>query len=101
MATSYSQLVSDADAFEEAEDFEAARKIWRRLIGLAPVTSTSKDGLTVTFSEAMISRKLALLDSLIARAAGHGKVRHIPFEKVRVDATPTTVYDSDGYAWGY
>lgn len=103
MPSNYAQYVEEAIAFEVAGDLESALARWQLTVGSFPVTSTSKDGLTVTFSDTDRREKIAQLEKRIYAAAGYGKVRQVPVVKYPVTGPPggTTVYDADGYAWGY
>jgi hypothetical protein len=106
MALDYSQMFADADAFEVAGDLQSALNIYYRMIGPFSVTSTSKDGMTVTFDAESRNAKIAQLERRLMKASGAGKVRTVPFVVVPVNRSPPmtggdTVYDSDGYAWGW
>jgi hypothetical protein len=102
MAANYAQYVAEAVDLEEAGDLEGALARWYLTVGSFPVTSTSKDGLTVTFSDSDRREKIAQLERRLAKLAGSGKVRRIPIVKEPVSGPSGSVaYDADGYAWGY
>ena len=95
-----SEIVAHAIDLERNGDLEGALNEWYATVGAFPITSTSKDGHTVTFSGDDRNAKIAQLEKRIAKAAGHGKVKRIPIEYTRVDGG-SVVYDEHGYAWGY
>lgn len=84
---------------ESRSEYAEALRLYRLVSGAgAMISATEKDGLRIEFGK--LSEKIAELVSLVGAESGHGKVKHIPFEKVRVSATRSTVYDSEGYQWG-
>jgi hypothetical protein len=104
MALNYQELVEQALALELGGDLPGALNIWYALEGPFAVVSHSKDGYTVTYNAEARTSKIAQLERRIGLAAGAGKVKHIPMVVVPVARTPasgSTVYDADGYAWGY
>jgi hypothetical protein len=101
MAINLSQMLDDALAFELAGDLDSALRIYYALEGQCPVTSTTKDGLTVSFSETALDSKIKRLEARIASASGSGKLKHVPIQFQRTTSPGDDATYSDGYAWGY
>lgn len=98
MALNFSLVIAEANALEESGDLQSALAKWYLLEGMHGITSTSKDGLTVSYSETMIGNKIKQLERRIYSAAGHGQLRRVPIQHQR-PSTGDAVYDSDGYQW--
>lgn len=98
MAINYSAMIEQAVEFELDGNLEEALRLWQATLGAFAITSTTKDGHTVSFSESMRQEKIDQLERRIMRAGGFGKMRRVPVVK-----EPTTYpgeYLGDSYGPG-